>query len=101
MAAGTPRLAAEMFSAIASQGVIPFKYVTADTVYGNSPGFIEAVESVAGVVYFLAVPCNTLCVLKQPLVVEKEYRYRGKKQVKKQVAKWDVERNALGYRTML
>jgi len=86
-----PQLAAEMFSAIARQGVIPFKYVTADTVYGNSPDFIEAVESVAGVVYFLAAPCDTLCVLKQPLMVEKEYRYRGKKQVKKQVAKWDTE----------
>lgn len=88
---GKPKLAAEMFSAIARQGVIPFKYVTADTVYGNSPDFIGAVEAVAGAVYFLAVPCGTLCVLKQPLVVEKEYRYKGKKKVRKQVAKWDTE----------
>ena len=65
--------------------------MAADTVYGHSPDFIEAVESVAGVVYFLAVTCDTLCVLKQPLVVEKEYRYRGEKQARKQVAIWDTE----------
>lgn len=85
-----PQLAAQMYNAIAGEGVIPFKYVVGDTVYGNSPDFIGAIESCKrGVIYLLAVPGNTQCVLKQPLVVEKEYRYKGEQKVRKVVKKWD------------
>ena len=84
-----PQLAARMFEEIARNKEVPFKYVTADTVYGNSPDFIEAIETDGRAVYFLAVSGSTQCVLKRPLVVEKEYRYRGKKRVKKVVKKWN------------
>ena len=77
-----PQLAAQMFSAIAQQGVVRFKYVTADTIYGNSPEFIEAIESYAKAVYFLAVPGDTLCFLDMPATLKREYKYRGEQRVR-------------------
>jgi hypothetical protein len=78
-----------MFDKIARTRGVPFQYVTVDTVYGNSSDFIKTIETAGRAAYFLAVLGSTLCVLKRPLVVEKEYRYRGKKRVKKVVKKWN------------
>jgi SRSO17 transposase len=44
-----PQLAVEMLEKIVGEGVIPFRYVAADSIYGNSPEFLEAVERVPGV----------------------------------------------------
>ena len=41
-----PELAAEMYLDLVSRNALPFKYVVADTIYGNSMAFIDAVESV-------------------------------------------------------
>jgi SRSO17 transposase len=84
-----PQLAAEMFSDIVREGIIPFKFVTSDTVYGDNPDFIRAVDSVPGVVYFTAVTGDTRCVLKQPLVETKTYRYKGQIRIRKRVVKWN------------
>lgn len=84
-----PQLAAEMFLNIVREGIIPFRFVTSDTVYGDNPDFIKAVDSVAGAVYFVAVSGDTRCVLKQPLVKTKVYRYKGQKRTRKQVVKWN------------
>ena len=72
-----PELAAELLREIAQSGVIPFRYVVADTIYGNSPEFIEAVESLPGVTYFVSMPHDTLCWLRRPLTVKKQYQYGG------------------------
>ena len=39
-----PQLAAAMLRELRDEGVLPFKYVVADCLYGNSPEFLEAVE---------------------------------------------------------
>lgn len=78
-----PQLAAEMLLELADQGQLPFRYILADSVYGTSPEFIEAAESLVGVTYMLQVPENTLCWLKQPMVIDKTYKYRGKEKTKK------------------
>ena len=79
-----PQLAAQMFSAVAQEGTLPFKYVVADTVYGNSPEFIDALESYSGgAVYFLAVSCDTLCFSDRPATTEREYKYRGEPRVRR------------------
>ncbi len=75
-----PHLAIEMFKNIGEK--IPFKYVAADTIYGNSPEFIEAITDCVGVTYFVSVPKNTLCWLKQPITRKKTYKYKGKKREK-------------------
>src|SRR3989339_55504 len=81
-----PQLAVEMLEKIVSDGVIPFRYVVADSIYGNSPEFLEAVETVPGVTYFVALPRDTLCWLQDPATMEKTYRYGGEKRTKRILA---------------
>ncbi len=78
-----PQLAAEMLLELADQEQLPFRYILADSVYGTSPEFIEAAESLVGVTYILQAPEDTLCWLKQPVVIDKTYRYRGQEKTKK------------------
>jgi SRSO17 transposase len=73
-----PQLAVEMLEAIEKAGQIPFKYVLADSIYGSSPEFIEAVEKTPGLRYFVSVPSDTRCWLRAPLTRKKQYRYGGK-----------------------
>jgi SRSO17 transposase len=58
-------------------GRVPFKYVVSDTLYGMSADFIGAVERCPGVTYLVEVPSDTLCWLRKPMVIRKQYRYRG------------------------
>lgn len=77
-----PQLAVEMLRDIVEQDQLPFRYVLADSVYANSPEFIEAVESLVGVTYFLQVPEDILCWPKQPGTIKKTYKYRGQVRTK-------------------
>jgi SRSO17 transposase len=78
-----PQLAIEMLRDIAEQEQIPFRYVLADSVYANSPEFVEAVESLVGITYLLQVPEDILCWLKNPGIITKTYKYKGKVRTKK------------------
>src|SRR5215468_1717041 len=49
-----PQLAAAMLQAITHEGLLPFKYLVADCLYGNSPDFLDAVEACVGVNALLA-----------------------------------------------
>jgi len=40
------------------KAILPLKYVLADSVYGTSPEFIEAVEACIDKTYFLSVPAG-------------------------------------------
>lgn len=71
-------LATEMFHSLSAEGQLPFRYVLADSVYGEHPAFIEAVERCPGVSYFVSVQSDTLCWLTMPITREKTYRYKGK-----------------------
>ena len=78
-----PQLAVEMLEKVVAEGVIPFRYVAADSIYGNSPEFLEAVERVPGVTYLVALPRDTLCWLHDPAITKKSYRYGGEKRTKR------------------
>ena len=82
-----PQLAAEMFNSIVEEGILPFKYVLADSVYGTSPEFINAVEACTNKTYFVSVPGDTKCWLKRPVMVEKKYKYNGEIRMKKVLEK--------------
>jgi SRSO17 transposase len=84
-----PQLAAEMFQEFNKKDLVPFKYIVSDTVYGNSPEFIEVVDNCTGKIYFVSIPSDTLCWLKSPIVIKKEYKYKGKKCIKKIVKNTD------------
>lgn len=73
-----PQLAAEMLQAIVRGGLLPFKYVVADCLYGNSPAFLDAVDACVGVTTLLAIPADTRCWLQRPQTEEKRYTYQGK-----------------------
>jgi len=72
-----PQLAATMLEEIVREDVIPFRYLVADTIYGGSPEFMEAVEKIPGVVYMVSLPRDTLCWVQGPAMMEKTYRYAG------------------------
>jgi len=72
-----PQLAAEKLTSIHQEGTIPFTYIAADSIYGNSPEFIQAADSCSGKIYFVAIPCDTRCWLKEPKTSTKKYQYRG------------------------
>jgi len=81
-----PQLAAEMLKEIVRGGVIPFRYVVADAIYGESPEFLEAVEKIPGVTYMVSLHRDTLCWLQEPATMEKTYRYGGEERTRRVLA---------------
>jgi SRSO17 transposase len=78
-----PQLAAAMVQAIAQEGLLPFKYVVADCLYGNSPAFWDAIEACVGVTAFVAIPAETRCWLQRPRTEDRTYTYKGDVRVKR------------------
>jgi SRSO17 transposase len=61
-----PQLAAAMVQAIAHEGLLPFKYLVADCLYGHSPEFWDAIDACVGVTAFVAIPADTRGWLQAP-----------------------------------
>src|SRR5919108_2193927 len=66
-----------MVQAIAHEGLLPFKYIVADCLYGNSPDFLDAIDTCVGVTTFVAIPADTRCWLQRPRTEAKTYIYKG------------------------
>ena len=79
----TPQLAAAMLQAIVHEGLLPFTYLVADCLYGNSPDFLDAGDTCVGVTALLAIPSETRCWLQRPQTTEKGYRYKGEARSKR------------------
>jgi SRSO17 transposase len=84
-----PQLAAAMLQGIVREGLLPFKYVVADCLYGNSPTFLDAVDACVGITALVAIPSETRCWLQRPPTEEKRYRYKGEARVKRVVVEPD------------
>ena len=84
-----PQLAAAMLRAMAQEGLLPFKYVVADCLYGNSPDFLDAVDACVGVTTFVAIPSETRCWLQRPQTEDKSYTYKGEVRAKRVVVTVD------------
>jgi len=54
-----PQLAAAMVPAVHAAGILPFRSIAADCLYGNSPEFWTACEACVGTVAFVALPEDT------------------------------------------
>jgi SRSO17 transposase len=80
-----PQLAAAMLHALRQEGLLPFKYVVADCLYGNSPDFLDAVDACVGVTTFVAIPGETRCWLSRPRTEDKTYMYKGEERSKRVV----------------
>jgi SRSO17 transposase len=81
-----PQLAIAMVRELRHEGVLPFKYVVADCLYGHSPEFLEAVEEEASTIYFVAIPAATRCWLQGPVMQTKQYTSQGERRTKRVVA---------------
>lgn len=84
-----PQLAAAMLQVIAHEGLLPFKYLVADCLYGNSPDFWDAVEACVGVTAFVATSAETRCWLHRPLTMDTTYTYKGEVRAKRRVVAAD------------
>lgn len=80
-----PQLAAAMLEAMAQEGLLPFKYIVADCLYGNSPTFLDAVDACVGRTALVAIPSETRCWLQRPRTADKHYRYKGEARAKRVV----------------
>jgi SRSO17 transposase len=68
-----PQWAAAMLRAMAQEGLLPFKYVVADCLYGHSPDFLDAVDACVGVTTCVAIPSETRCGLQRPQTEDQSY----------------------------
>jgi len=80
-----PQLAAAMLQAMAQEGLLPFKYVVADCLYGNSPTFLDAIDACVGITALVAIPAETRCWLQRPRTADQHYRYKGEARAKRVV----------------
>jgi SRSO17 transposase len=81
-----PQLAVERLRAIRSEGRLPFKYVVADCLYGNSPPFLDALDACVGVTALVAIPAESRCWLQRPATLDKTYKYKGEVRTKRVLA---------------
>jgi SRSO17 transposase len=72
-----PQLAAAMLQAMTQERLLPFKYVVADSLYGNSPDFLDAIDACVGVTALVAISAETRCWSQRPQTAEQTYRYKG------------------------
>lgn len=61
-----PQLAAEMLNSLVDENILPFKYALADSIYGESPESIKAVEALSDGTHMVSVAKDTLYWLKLP-----------------------------------
>src|SRR5438309_2930394 len=80
-----PQLAATMLQEIVRAGLLPFKYVVADCLYGNSPDFLDAVDACVGVTALVAISSETRCWLQRPQTADRGYTYKGEARSKRVV----------------
>jgi SRSO17 transposase len=62
-----PTLGLEMIGDLVSQGVVPFRWVTADEHYGETPVFLDEISAL-GKWYLVEVPAQTRVWLRTPAV---------------------------------
>jgi SRSO17 transposase len=81
-----PPLAAEMGKALRVEGRLPFQYLVADWLYGNSPAFLDAIDACGGVTSLVSMPSDTRCWLQRPVTTEKTSTYKGAMRAQRVVA---------------
>jgi SRSO17 transposase len=80
-----PQLAAAMVRRLHESGTLPFRYIAADCLYGNSPEFWAACEACVGTVAFVAVPEETRCWLAPVATTTKSSTYKGERRTRRVV----------------
>ena len=63
--------------ALTREGLLPCKYVVADSLYGQSPDFLDALDACVGVTALVGIPAETRCGRQRPQTTDQTYRYQG------------------------
>ena len=66
-----PQLAAAMLRHMVHEGLLPFRYIVADCLYGQSPVFLDAVDACVGITALVAIPSETRCWRQRPRIEDK------------------------------
>src|SRR5262252_5459460 len=80
-----PQRAAAMLQSIRQEGILPFRYIVADSVYGNSPDFLATLDACISTTALVAISSETRCWPQQPTTQEKTYRYKGEERAQRQL----------------
>ena len=78
-----PQLAGAMVQGLHQAGVLSFKYIVADCLYGNSPEFWAACEACVGTVAFVATPADTRGWLQPLATPVHTSTYKGAQRTKR------------------
>src|SRR4029450_10242031 len=78
-----PQLAAAMLQSLRQEGILPFRYIVADSVYGHSPDFLAALEAWVGTTALVAISSETRWWPQRPATQEQPYRYTGAERTKR------------------
>ena len=81
-----PQLAAAMLQRIRQEEILPFRYIVADSVYGNSPDFLAAIDTCVGATALVAISSETRCWLQRLATQEQTYRYKGEERAKRHLS---------------
>jgi SRSO17 transposase len=92
------QLAAARLQGSVREGLLPFKYVVADCLYGQSPDFLDAVDACSGITALGAIPSETRGWHQRPRTAEKRYRYKGEARAKRVVVALDSAPCMVGLR---
>src|SRR5262245_58514162 len=77
-----PQLAAAMLQSIRQSGILPCRYIVADSVYG-SPDLLAAIDACVGATALVAISSATRCWPQRPATQEHAYRYKGAERAKR------------------
>jgi len=84
-----PPLAGALVRALSQEGILPFKDLVADGLYGHSPDFLEAVEACRGLTSMVAMPSDTRGGLPGPVRPAKPSRDTGEARTTRTLAPKD------------
>jgi len=76
-----PQIAVDLLQEMRQRGDLPFQWVAADELYGDSPAFRDGVAAM-GKWYFTEIACSTLIWRRRPAVFVPPWSGRGKRPTK-------------------
>jgi SRSO17 transposase len=86
-----PQLAVEILREIREEKQTRYQYIVGDSIYGQSPEFIEEIVKDPLCIYFVGISNDTKCWTEQPITVEHTYRYGGEEKTKTMVEKSETK----------
>jgi SRSO17 transposase len=85
-----PQSASEIIEELTEVNILPFRYIVADCLYGNSPESVEAPDRFTGKIFSVSTPSDTRVWFQPPVVRTEEYRSRKETELRHTVSEEPV-----------